>query len=97
MYLDGSKTFYCMIPSNGKSYSGTGDLFTAVVMGSLMREGDLEKSVQLAMSFLKETINDSSLEEILEVEDVNFEKYLRMLLLKKQGKQGVRPELYPNC
>ena len=62
MYLDGNKTFYRAIPSNGKSYSGTGDLFAAVIMGSLMRGGDLEKSVQLAMSFLKEAINDSSLE-----------------------------------
>ena len=37
MYLDGNKTFYRAIPSNGKSYSGTGDLFAAVIMGSLMR------------------------------------------------------------
>jgi pyridoxine kinase len=79
MYLDGNKTFYRAIPSNGKSYSGTGDLFAAIIMGSLMRGEDLEKSVQLAMSFLKEAIHDSSLEGIPEVEGVNFEKYLRML------------------
>ena len=44
-----------------------------------MRGENLEKSVQLAMSFLKESINDSSLEKIPKVEGVNFEKYLRML------------------
>ena len=80
MYLDGSKTFYRSIPSNGKSYSGTGDLFAAIIMGSLMRGEDLEKSIQLAMSFLKEAINDSSLKQIPEIEGVNFEKHLRMLL-----------------
>ena len=48
MYLDGSKTFYRAMQYNGKSYSGTGDLFASVIMGSMMRGEDLEKSVQLA-------------------------------------------------
>ena len=30
---------------NGKSYSGTGDLFASVIMGGLMRGENLEKSV----------------------------------------------------
>lgn len=80
MYLDGDKTFYRAIPSNGKSYSGTGDLFAAVIMGSMMRGESLEKSVQLAVEFLAASIKDASLEEIPEVEGVNFEKYLSMLL-----------------
>jgi pyridoxine kinase len=49
-------------------------------MGSMMRGENLEKSVQLAVAFLTEAINDSSLEQIPKVEGVNFEKYLRMLL-----------------
>ena len=65
---------------NGKSYSGTGDLFASVIMGSLMRGENLEKSVELAVSFLKESINDSTMENIPTAEGVNFEKYLRMLL-----------------
>lgn len=80
MYLDGNGTFYSAMPSNGKSYSGTGDLFAAVIMGSMMRGENLEKSVQLAMTFLTEAINDSSLEQIPNIEGVNFEKYLGMLL-----------------
>ena len=52
MYLDGSKTFYHALQYNGKSYSGTGDLFASVIMGSLMRGENLEKSVELAESFL---------------------------------------------
>ncbi|HEK9101636.1 pyridoxamine kinase [Bacillus pfraonensis] len=80
MYLDENKTFYDAILYNGKSYSGTGDLFASVIMGSMMRGEDLEKSVQLAEAFLTAAIHDTSLEKIPEVEGVNFEKYLRMLL-----------------
>jgi len=80
MYLDGEKTFYQAVPYNGESYSGTGDLFSSVIMGSMMRGEDLEKAVQLAVAFLSESISDSSLEQIPAVEGVNFEKYLRMLL-----------------
>lgn len=80
MYLGGNKTFYSTIPYNGKSYSGTGDLFASVIMGSMMRGESLEKSVHLAEAFLTAAIHDTSLEQISEVEGVNFEKYLRMLL-----------------
>ena len=48
MYLDGSKTFYHAMQYNGKSYSGTGDLFASVIMGSLMRGENLDESVELA-------------------------------------------------
>jgi pyridoxine kinase len=80
MYLDGSKTFYNAMQYNGKSYSGTGDLFASVIMGGLMRGENLEKSVGLAVAFLKESIHDATMENIPTVEGVNFEKYLRMLL-----------------
>lgn len=80
MYLDGNKTFYSAMEYNGKSYSGTGDLFASVIMGSLMRGDDLEKSVQLAQDFLKAAIHDTYLEQIPTIEGVNFEKYLKMLL-----------------
>lgn len=80
MYLDGNKTFYGAMPYNGKSYSGTGDLFASVIMGSMMRGEDIEKSVQLAEAFLTAAINDTSFEQIPKVEGVNFEKFLRMLL-----------------
>lgn len=80
MYLDGNKTFYQMLPYNGKSYSGTGDLFAAVIMGSMMRGQNLEESVQLAVKFLTASIDDSSSEDIPEIEGVNFEKHLKILL-----------------
>jgi pyridoxine kinase len=80
MYLDGNKTFYSAIQYNGKSYSGTGDLFASVIMGSMMRGENLENAVQLAEDFLTAAIKDSSLAQIPQEEGVNFEKYLGMLL-----------------
>lgn len=80
LYLDGERTYYRAMPYNGKSYSGTGDLFASVMMGSMMRGADLEKSIQLAEEFLSAAISDTFLEQTPEVAGVNFEKYLRMLL-----------------
>ncbi|MDM8100025.1 MULTISPECIES: pyridoxamine kinase [Oceanobacillus] len=82
LYLDKNKTFYHEMEYNGKSYSGTGDLFASVMMGSIMREDSLENAVQLAVAFLKEAIQDSSKEKVPEIEGVNFEKYLGMLIEK---------------
>ena len=80
MYLDGRSTFYGAMPYNGKSYSGTGDLFASIIMGGMMRGEDLRKSIQLAESFLTAAINDTSVEQTPKEAGVNFEKYLRMLL-----------------
>jgi len=80
MYLDGNKTFYGAMPYNGKSYSGTGDLFASVIVGGMMRGEGLDQSVQLAEAFLTAAINDTSLGQTPKEEGINFEKYLRMLL-----------------
>lgn len=80
MYIDGKNTFYDGMGYNGKSYSGTGDLFASVIMGGIMRGESIEKSVQLAVAFLTEAISDSALAHIPEIEGVNFEKYLGMLI-----------------
>ncbi|CAM5217013.1 pyridoxal kinase OS=Ureibacillus acetophenoni OX=614649 GN=SAMN05877842_10898 PE=4 SV=1 [Ureibacillus acetophenoni] len=80
MYLDGTNTVYSQNPYNGKSYSGTGDLFASVIMGSMMRGEDLQQSVQLAEKFLIEAIKDTYIEGIPEVEGINFEKYLKLLI-----------------
>ncbi|WP_071393553.1 pyridoxamine kinase [Bacillus tuaregi] len=80
MYLDGKRTFYHSIQYNGKSYSGTGDLFASIIMGSMMRGENLEKAVQLAVAFLTEAIHDATVENIPTIEGVHFEKFLKMLL-----------------
>lgn len=80
LYIDKNNAFYQGMEYNGKSYSGTGDLFASVIMGSMMRGENLKDAVQLAVKFLTEAIHDSSLENVPEIEGINFEKYLGMLL-----------------
>jgi pyridoxine kinase len=80
LYLNGEEPFYHWMEYNGKSYSGTGDLFASVIIGSMMRGIPSEKAIELAVSFLTAAIHDATEEEIPEIEGVNFEKYLGMLL-----------------
>lgn len=80
MYFDGNETFYHAIEYNGQNYSGTGDLFASVIMGSLMRGENLKDAVILAQNFLAKAIYDTSLSHIATEEGIHFEKYLHMLL-----------------
>ena len=80
MYIDGDRFVYSSVPFNGKSYSGTGDLFASVIMGSLMRGEKLTQAIGLAETFLTAAIQDTDAEGTPAVAGVNFEKYLRLLL-----------------
>ena len=81
MYVDENQSNFSSFPYNGRSYSGTGDLFASVIMGSLMRgDNNVQEAIQLAQDFLTVSINDTYLENIPTVAGVNFEKYLKLLL-----------------
>lgn len=80
MYFNDSDTFYSSSPYNGKSYSGTGDLFASVLMGSMMRGDNLRQAIRLAEDFLSASIEDAGMEGVPEIAGVNFEKHLRLLL-----------------
>lgn len=80
MYMNGESSTFSLVPYNGKSYSGTGDLFASVIMGSLMRGEDMATAIELAETFLSAAIRDTDMEGVPTVEGINFERYLRMLL-----------------
>ncbi|REB05481.1 pyridoxamine kinase [Sporosarcina sp. BI001-red] len=80
MYIDGASSYMRLQEYNGKSYSGTGDLFASVMMGGLMRGQDTLETMELAEKFLTAAIQSTSEERIPTVAGVNFESYLRMLL-----------------
>lgn len=80
LYIDSNRSIYSAVPFNGKSYSGTGDLFASVIMGSLMRDDTLTQAIQLAEIFLTAAIGDTDLANTPTVAGVNFEKFLRILL-----------------
>ena len=63
----------------GESFSGTGDLFASVVMGSLVNGQSASEAVQKAMRFLQPAIESATREGIPRNHGVNFEKYLSLL------------------
>lgn len=80
MYIDRNQSYYHSMAFNGKSFSGTGDLFASVIMGSMMRGENLEKAVNLAVTFLSKAIDESVREGVPEIEGINFENHLGILL-----------------
>ena len=63
-----------------QSFSGTGDLFTSVVCGSLIKGETLTDSVQKASDFLQTAIEDAAAEQADSRHGIQFEKYLYRLL-----------------
>ncbi|MCM3757374.1 pyridoxamine kinase [Sporosarcina aquimarina] len=80
MYMDGSNSYQSLQTYNGKSYSGTGDLFASVMMGGLMCGQNPVETMELAEKFLSAAIQSTSEECIPTVAGVNFESFLGMLL-----------------
>ncbi|MGG0642675.1 pyridoxamine kinase [Sporosarcina gallistercoris] len=80
LYIDGASSYHRLQEYNGKSYSGTGDLFASVMMGGLMRGQDPVETLELAERFLTAAIQSTSEERIPTEAGVNFESHLRMLL-----------------
>lgn len=64
----------------GGSYSGTGDLFAAVVCGELVRGGTPVSAVRLAVRFLSKAVGEASREDADPNDGVHFQKFLRLLL-----------------
>ena len=63
----------------GKSFSGTGDLFSSVVCGSVLKGMNLTDSVQRAVDFLQTAIEDAADANEDSCHGVQFEKYLHLL------------------
>lgn len=64
----------------GGSYSGTGDLFSAVLTGELVRGTNAETAVRKAVRFLEASIEESYRARTDRNDGVNFQNHLEMLL-----------------
>lgn len=64
----------------GESFSGTGDLFASVIMGSLVNGQTINEAMQRAVRFLAPAIEEASRDNIPKNHGVYFEKYLPLLL-----------------
>lgn len=66
-------------PHLGGTYSGTGDLFAAVLLGSQLQGRSLAQGAQLAGNFIGSAIRSSKMEGTLFNDGVNYEPYLSLL------------------
>ena len=62
------------------SYSGTGDIFSSVVCGSIVNGKSVKEAVNLATDFIIKSILDTPTELKYEPDGVNFQKNLRLLI-----------------
>lgn len=79
LLIDQDETFFSNQPYNGQSYSGTGDLFSAIVTGSVIRGQSLKEAIQLAEKLITSAIHDTALHNTDPKAGVNFEKFLNVL------------------
>lgn len=78
--VSAGQCFYVETRYTGIGYSGTGDLFTSVVCGSLINGLSVREAVEKATFFLQEAIEEAAALEIPRNHGVQFEKYLFKLL-----------------
>lgn len=64
---------------NGKSYSGTGDLFASVLCGCLTRGDSLRQSVYVATDFISKAVTYTSNYPIETTEGIMYEIFLKEL------------------
>lgn len=62
------------------SYSGTGDIFSSVVCGTIASGKSVEDAVNLAIDFIIKSILDTPTSLKYEPDGVNFQKHLEMLI-----------------
>jgi len=65
----------------GQSYSGTGDLFTSVLCGCLLRGSSVPDAIRKAVAFLEASIADAAAQHIPRDEGVPFENHLNLLIV----------------
>ena len=61
------------------SYSGTGDIFAAILMGSQLQKRNLEQGVHLAGELIVRGIADAHKEQTPCTDGINYEPYLGLL------------------
>lgn len=72
--------YYLETPYHGESFSGTGDLFASIIIGSLVNGLSIENAMEKAVQFLSPAIEEAAKDNIPKNHGVCFEKYLYLLL-----------------
>lgn len=80
MAVASDHSFYHETPYIPQSFSGTGDLFAAVICASLVNGVTIEEAEKKAVRFLTPAIEDAIAEHVESNHGVDFEKYLGRLI-----------------
>lgn len=85
---DKNEDKYFMVESdfNHESYSGTGDIFTSIIIGLLLNGHDLNFSIKNATNFIYNAINFTSKFNTNPKEGIMFELFLKELILINEHK-----------
>lgn len=81
LYVSEIESSLSSFPYIGKSYSGTGDLFASCLAAGIANGKKIPEIIQMTGEFLEAAIADSARENVPRNDGVNYEKYLRMLML----------------
>lgn len=68
----------------GSSFSGTGDIFSSIICGSVLNNIDLSKAVKNATKFIEDVIKETIKEPYEKNHGIDFEKYLYKLALNME-------------
>lgn len=80
LYADEATAYVSESPYNGSSFSGTGDLFSSVVIGSVMQGFTVADGMKRAEQFLCAAIEETVRAKTKAIEGIHFERYLSMLI-----------------
>lgn len=78
---DGDKMFISKVKCIDESYSGTGDLFTSIIVGLLLNNHSLEYAITKASEFLYNVIEYTFNKKTDPKEGILFELFLKELIL----------------
>lgn len=81
LYVSETESSLSSFPYIGKSYSGTGDLFASCLAAGIANGKKIPETIQMTGEFLEAAIADSARENVPRNDGVNYEKFLRMLIL----------------
>ena len=71
---------------NNESYSGTGDIFTSIIIGLLLNNHNLNFAIKSATNFIYEAISYTSKFKTNPKEGIMFEVFLKELILINENK-----------
>lgn len=79
LVIDGGHAVPVTFPHLGGTYSGTGDLFAAIILGSQLQGRSLERGARLAGELIGKAIRSSKAEGTPGNDGVNYEPFLSLL------------------